>query len=418
MFCFNHYLTSLFLILVTSFIIEANTINPKDASDIWSLVLLTEEKTTYGAMCIDGTPAALYYKLGSGENSSKFILFFEGGGWDVSIPDAYGRSLTPLGSSKTYPNSTNEYLVRDVLDTNCTNNPYFCTWTSVYMPYCDGQSRAGNLEASINHLLENYNLNQADHVLISGSSAGGLTTILHSDYITNTLRKVNPNVIVKAVPEVGFFLDANSIWNNEHLYTQVYSRVALFANITTGLPAQVNEGCVANTPANERWKCFMAQYTYPYITTPVFLLNSMVDEWQASNILAPNYNTDPYVTTYGPFIPCIEDPAKGCNSTQFQQWFGYGDQFMLALNTSIKATPVSSMNQNGGFITSCPIHTTAISGLSHKIHINGVSMYEALASWYFEKQGPGGQQYWTIDKVWPNNPTCPKPGPVTELRMM
>lgn len=406
------------------------------AEDIWSLVLLTEEVQTMGAQCIDGTPAAFYFKPGTGENASKYIIFWEGGGWCTSFSDCQDRSLTPLGSSKTYPNSTNEYTVRDVLDVNCTNNPNFCTWSTAYAPYCDGQSRAGNLqvpvlfnntrlnfrgyrnlEATINRLLTNYGLNTATHVLISGSSAGGLTSILHADYINSTVRQVNPNVILKVIPEVGFFLDAESIWNQQHLYTTVYTRIADFANVTHGFPQQVNEQCIYNTPFSENWKCFMAQYTYPYVSTPIFLLNSVVDEWQTSNILAPNSNVTDYVTTYGAFVPCIEDPLKGCNSTQHDQWFGYADQFMKALNTSIQNTPEAFMNQNGGFITSCPIHTTAIGGLSQKIHINGVSMYQALSDWYFETKGPGGAQYWTHDVPYPNNPTCPKPGPALDIEI-
>ena len=48
----------------------------------------------------------------------------------------------------------------------------------------------------------------------------------------------------------------------------------------------VNQACIkAMTPKNETWKCFMAQYTEPFITSPLFGLNSIYDSWQLANIL-------------------------------------------------------------------------------------------------------------------------------------
>jgi hypothetical protein len=48
----------------------------------------------------------------------------------------------------------------------------------------------------------------------------------------------------------------------------------------------VNQACIkAMTPKDETWKCFMAQYTEPFITSPLFGLNSIYDSWQLSQIL-------------------------------------------------------------------------------------------------------------------------------------
>jgi hypothetical protein len=33
------------------------------------------------ALCLDGTPGAYYFSEGSGINSTKFVIWFEGGGW-------------------------------------------------------------------------------------------------------------------------------------------------------------------------------------------------------------------------------------------------------------------------------------------------------------------------------------------------
>lgn len=116
---------------------------------------------------------------------------------------------------------------------------------------------------------------------------------------------------------------------------------------------------------------------------------------------------------YAPFAPCILNPVAGCNATQAAQWTNYSKQFFTALGQAQAATPASILAQNGGAITSCPIHTTMIGGLSHRIKMNGpngpVSLYEQLAAWFFETQGTGAGTYWLYDVPYPGNDSCPKP---------
>lgn len=406
------------------------------ATTLWARVLLTGHVED-GARCLDGSPPAYYVNPGVGENATKFILFWEGGGWCQSEQDCAERATTPLGSSESYA-PTMDYNERDLLNRNCTDNHAFCSWSSVYAPYCDGQSRASdllqpvpvsyknitalfyrgfrNLEATLSQLLSADpapgtglplpSLASATHLLISGSSAGGLTTYLHADRIAERVQAANPRTIVKAVPEVGFFIDGASIWAGAHLYTDIYTRIAAMTNVTGGAPDQVDASCVAATPSDKRWQCFMAQYTYPHISTPLFILNSVEDEWQTSNILALNSNTTVAASTYPPFKPCIASPATGCNATQAAQWHGYGGQFMGALNASLAATPPAQAAKNGGFITSCAIHTTAISGFSYRIRIGGTTMYDAVVAWFFALPGAVA---WRYDVPWPGNPTCPGP---------
>ena len=395
----------------------------------WTKLLL-EDAVAEGAVCLDGSPVPLYVRPGSGADAANIILFFEGGGWAESPADAAARATTALGSSRF---NISTYAARDLLQSNCTVNPTFCTWSVAYAAYVDGASRSGDagapvevagprlyyrgarvLRATLAALLAPAgvgagmpSLAAAPRLLLTGSSAGGLTTYLHADMIADTVRAVNPAVDVRAVPEVGFFIDGASIWQGEHIMTSVFARVADYQNVTGGAPEQVNAACVAATPASERWKCFMAQYTLPFMRTPTFVVNSMVDEWQTQNILAPSLDTEPAVHTYPPFAPCIKDPVAGCNATQAAQWTGYAAQFLSALDAARKATPAPLAAMHGGFITSCPIHTTMISGLSHRITIGGVTMYDAVSAWVM-----GGPSTWTIDQPYPGDRTCPKPSDV------
>jgi len=407
----------------------------------WSLVYLNGSSAPEGAVCLDGSPPAVYIKPGVGDDASKWILFFEGGGWCESAQDCYARSFTALGSSSSYAATTAHWSTRDVLLPDCVTNPYFCRFSSAYAPYCDGASRAGNadlpvvykdtnlyyrgwrvLQATLAALLiadpgagaaggpvAMPSLAKARSLLISGSSAGGLTTFLHADFIAETVHTANPSIAVLAVPEVGFFIDGASIWGGAHIQSAAFERVSEFANVTGGLPDQVNAGCVAASTPSTRWTCFMAQYTYPHIRTPTFLLQSRWDEWQTQHVLAPDPDVTVTVSPYKPFAACILDPSTGCNATQYAQWFGYGKtQFPEALAAARAAMPAKFAAANGGFITSCPIHTTAISGLSHRIKIDNVSMYDALVAWVEQSEGAGAD-YWTQDVDWPGDTSCPKP---------
>jgi O-palmitoleoyl-L-serine hydrolase len=411
----------LFLILPQT---HAHASIPATLNLNYTKVLLTSAAKEMGAVCLDGTPVPLYLRAGNGEDASKIILFFEGGGWGESDIANLGRANTALGSSNF---NCTTYNGRDLLDANCVNNPTFCNYSVVYAAYVDGASRAGDvtnpiivdgktiyyrgwrvLKATLAAMLQPNgpgagvpSLSTAPQLLISGSSAGGLTTFLHVDYIADTVRVLNPTIEVRAVPEVGFFIDGESIWNQQHIMTSVFARVAEIQNITGGDPEQVNKECVAAYPATERYKCFMAQYLLPFIKTPLFIINSMVDQWQTQNILAPNIDTEPSVSTYAPFVPCINNPVAGCNATQAAQWMNYGTQFLTALNTAIKATP--SQYNHGGFITSCPIHTTFIGSLGHKITINNTTMYQALTDWVTGKTTSS----WLIDVNFPGDKTCP-----------
>jgi hypothetical protein len=153
----------------------------------------------------------------------------------------------------------------------------------------------------------------------------------------------------------------------------------------------------------------MAQYTYPFVVTPLFLLNSKLDEWQTRHILAPNRNYTVAVSPDAAFAPCISHPLTDCNATQLQQWQGFGEQFDAALYHAQVATPPHVAARHGGFITTCPIHTTAIDRYSHRIQVRGVSMYQALSDWVWETHGPGPKPYWTYDVSWPRDTSCPPP---------
>jgi hypothetical protein len=64
------------------------------------------------AKCLDGSEPALYYRAGAGADSTKIILYMEGGGWcfpseveSTGLDNCAARYFSNLGSSAKYPST-------------------------------------------------------------------------------------------------------------------------------------------------------------------------------------------------------------------------------------------------------------------------------------------------------------------------
>lgn len=110
-------------------------------------------------------------------------------------------------------------------------NPVAHDWNKVLVHYCDGGSFMGdnatvtlvayngttrplyfrgrrNLDAVLASLVADFGLGAATHVLVGGSSAGGLATYLHVDRVARRL----PGALVAGVPDSGFFYNGSAAW--------------------------------------------------------------------------------------------------------------------------------------------------------------------------------------------------------------
>mmetsp|Transcript_25911 Transcript_25911/g.28815 ORF Transcript_25911/g.28815 Transcript_25911/m.28815 type:complete len:381 (+) Transcript_25911:19-1161(+) len=278
---------------------------PTDAaSDLFNVTFLTEAAKTEGAICIDGTPGAYYFRPGSGSGANKWYIHHEGGGWCESSDNCYGRSLGRLGSSKSY--TPTMALNGGYFSNEDTVNPMMYNWNMVYLKYCDGGSFSGNredpdvyegnklyyrgkrvLNAMHASLMTTKGLDKATDVVISGCSAGGLATYFHVDWWAENLPKMAK---VRGLPDSGFFLD----FEGPPKYHSGMQWVFKAMNSTSG----VNQACIkAYEPSGQAWRCIFAQYTAPFITTPIFPLQSEYDSWQTANDLGSTNDT--LINDYG-----------------------------------------------------------------------------------------------------------------------
>ena len=208
------------------------------------------------ALCLDGTPGAYYIGEGSGANKTKFIVYFEGGGWcggttlANTVESCYSRSDGALGSSKSY-SSTMDVTNFGILSGDAEHNPGFWDWTRVYLKYCDGSGHQGTRSSPLNYKGrdlyfrgQNITIGQlasldsthkifteATDIIVSGGSAGGLAAFLWTNYVAD---KAKGKVL--SVPDSGIFLDAANTRTQTHVYRTEFINLMNISNAEVETP--------------------------------------------------------------------------------------------------------------------------------------------------------------------------------------
>ena len=230
---------------------------------------------------LDGSPYGLYHKPSRSGKSTKWTISIEGGGWCYNEAECYSRSKTALGTSTAWPATMPFSLAPfgvhfrewEMGCMNAANGTLDMDCNAVYLPYGDGASFAGyraepwpvravpcgteahgpcgnesggvgrlwfrgikNLDASIDWALR-HGLADATEVVVTGVSAGGLSTFLHVDRIAQRVRKASrvARVEVRGAPVVGYFLDhANYANDSATSYTEEMRYVYGMQNLTFG----------------------------------------------------------------------------------------------------------------------------------------------------------------------------------------
>ena len=192
------------------------------SSNVGKARFLPQDKGNESPACLDGSPYGFYF-VPSTTKSTKWTISINGGGWCYDEVDCYCRSKTGLGTSTTMsPTSTcacmnpNEDGTMDN-DCNC-----------LHLPYSDGASFSGyrnapwpvpgtnetvtfrgikNLDGVLDFAFSN-GMKEATEFVITGGSAGGLSTFLHADRAAARLKAEAPQCKeIRAAPVVGYFLD-------------------------------------------------------------------------------------------------------------------------------------------------------------------------------------------------------------------
>ncbi|XP_077978572.1 uncharacterized protein LOC144434009 [Glandiceps talaboti] len=353
-------------------------------------VLPMELANERGAYCLDGSPPGYYFRKGQDDGVNSWIVYLQGGGWCWNMSDCYQRSLTGFGSSKEFKQT---YPFDGFLSNNKHINPDFYNWNVAYFAYCDGASFAGNadfavdyegnklyfrgkrvLDLLLDYLIEQKGLAKADRIILSGVSAGGLAVYIHADYIRSKFPAVNN---FHAFPDAGYFPDVVNITNFQHIRIS-YQRVYNLQRVENSL----NKACLADKDQNTKWKCFFPQYTYHYIQTPMFILNSAYDYWTLWFIL----NLRCY--------PSLCSPKEKFHYTKY-----HGDFMKIA-------QPLLDSTVDGVYLSSCYAHSQSVCNVDWNVYlVNQTTPQQAFSDWYFHRKTVRESKYW--DCTTPAcNPTC------------
>lgn len=352
-----------------------------------------------GALCLSGSPPGYYFRPGQGADSLKIKIHFRGGGWCFDEPSCLARANSSLGNSSWWPATpAPSEGVYGFMTNNATTNPRFANWTAAFVEYCDGSSflsdRAEPVEVNgvpiylrgrriLDAVLADLEaraglLSRSEAVVIGGTSAGGIATYTHAEYIRS---RVWPNATVHALPDAGFFLDHPNTQGVYAFRASVQGAVAPLWNATGSL----NAACVAAMPTEDSWKCFFPQYSYPFITSvPVYVLNSLYDSASLSFILQ---------------LGCTPNGSLPgtCNATQLAWMQAYHDALLAAL------APVQANPRDGLFATACYQHEESCRDWDWDgVLVDGVLDRLNFEAWYFGLSSTAK----VVDGRWPSNPTC------------
>jgi hypothetical protein len=289
-----------------------------------------------------------------------------------------------------------QILFIGILSNKPDENPDFYNWNRARIRYCDGASfasegydqasglyfRGQRIWSAAMEEMMSKGMRSANQVLLSGCSAGGLSTILHCDQF----RALFPgNTKVKCLADAGMFLDVADV-SGGNTIRSFFQGVVDMLGVAKNLPGT----CTSRMDATS---CFFPENLVGNIQTPIFLLNSAYDVWQLQESLAPG-KADPS----GAWKYCRLN-YKSCTSDQIQFLQGFRNKMVNVVQG------FSGSRQNGVFLNSCFAHCQ--SGLQDTWFANNSPTLEnkaiakSVGDWYFDRA-----EVKAIDCAYPCDNTC------------
>ena len=348
----------------------------------------------------------------------------QGGGWCASLDDCAARAKMYYGSSSSWgagrcPDPLSPVCWGDNTDSagpgglsssNASVSPLFASATHVFLAYCDGGSFSGALvapvvvnastslrfrgrfilDAALAELHSAWGLDaRAREVLLKGCSAGGLAVFLHADYVGARVRAWAPDARYSAAPGAGMFLEVAP-----YAGADAWTPGVAWVYATMNASGSVNAACEAAHAPSDAWRCFFAPVTLPFVATPLFVSNSLVDSCAALFIM--NLGCDPRV-------------AGACSPPQLAYVAAYRAAMLDAV------LPVLAANKaHGAFLQSCWTHIVEDDTASWlRTRVQGQTQEETFAAWWHAGGGgsvSGGVSPVVYDAAWASNPTCSNAG--------
>jgi len=374
------------------------------------LVMLSEEKFPL-ARCLDGSMAGFYVRKGS---VSKTIIWLEGGGWcyapdcehvtnGSTLADCRSRSQTDLGSSRGWSQKAEDWFATGDLSKDCIENPVFCEWTVIAVPYCDGVGFAGDAEVDGLHFRGKailhavlteataMGLRESSQVVFSGGSAGALAVLHFADEVRDIINLPTGEVV--AIPDAGFFLDVPDVQGNPCWQAQMRS----IYTIARACP-NLQKACVLRHPADP-CQCIYPEYYSDLVETRTFLVQSLYD------------TSELWYTLRLPCCPpglCEHSKWRTCTAGSLEM-----QRFMALREQHIRAwAPLVRRKGNGVWSIACLEHTMMWKWFTSSWYQvpgkSGRTIAQAVQTWLDRPDwriNENSTDVWE-DVAWPHNEEC------------
>ncbi|CAN4076450.1 unnamed protein product [Withania somnifera] len=334
----------------------------------------------------------------------KQIWIFKGGGWCKNVTLCLVKTNSRLGSSAKMDQ---QVAFSGMKSNDPKSNPEFYNWNRAFVRYCDGGSFTGDVEeidpatglhyrgarifkAIMEELLA-QGMNTSENAILSGCSAGGLTTVLHCDNFKTYLPE---NAKVKCFSDAGYFVNIKDISGKAYI-KQYFNDVVSLHGSAKNLPPS----CTSKLKPG---LCFFPQNVAQQIQTPLFILNAAYDHWQVRNILVTP-GTDPK----GVWKSCRAN-INNCTPDQLKVLQDFRLDFLKALEG------LGPSSTRGYYINSCFSHCQTLEQAywfgPNSPRLFNKTIAEAVGDWFWDRD-----QFQQIDYPYPCDKTCIEDGDIISI---
>jgi hypothetical protein len=230
------------------------------------------------AVCNDGSPAVYYWRPGQHDEQDKWIIWLRGGGGCNNSSDCQTRMVQ--NQSETSSNLAPDSQRPDgILSDDPTVNPDFYAWNHVMIHYCSSDTWTGDATQTeadweiqfkgnriVQSVIEDLHLEQAQAVILAGSSGGGTGAMHLLDRVAAQLPQVRVTGLIDSSWEINFPSFQTSLDRHEHSQQSYTYRQNL-----------LDESCVNANPANPA-VCFTHDIAEPYIDNQVYYFINQQDK--------------------------------------------------------------------------------------------------------------------------------------------
>ncbi|EDO46655.1 predicted protein, partial [Nematostella vectensis] len=376
---------------------------------------LTDVNTT----CNDGSPAGYYLK--ESPKSKRWLVYLEGGWFCYNQMSCNIRANSQMRYLMTSKNWSKTKRGNGMLSPQPEENPNWWNANHVLIPYCSSDAWSGNasrhetgekfsflgariLEKVIEDLLPR-GLYNAKHLLLAGSSAGGIGVILNLDRISTKLHAMGFAVEVRGLADSGWYLSDRPFESSCPPGVKECGPVKTIKEGMMYWRGIVPENCTKENLL-QPWMCYFGETVYPTITAPLFIFQWLYDEAQLA--------LDGSIQPRG---------IQTIDLKQIKTIFKIGRK----IRESLKRARVRHV-----FSPACISHTILTHSSWLNIRLKGASLNDILTCWYHTdghedghgkhghgkhghgKHGPENQHHWSTHQVdhclyIQCNPTCPIP---------